>query len=229
MDRAMPKSSKMSVTRFGLAMESGNVPGDKLASRGGLAARAFIRLYYQSRRVGRGRHDHDTRGGSGRFYSVALVRPRRPRSGPLSVRPRLEGIADDVAARLAPRLMTRTKKVPPSSRARRMGGEQIKPTLRRQQHKQRNRRPNATSKDGSSEAKAATGRRNQRFLRGSMRLERREARECEAVSAVSWVQGRDHNHEYWGNDAVPFELRPAVKERGLAGLAMHGYGGAGGA
>src|SRR6202522_971229 len=33
---------------------------------------------------------------------------------------------------------------------------------------------------------------------------------------------------YWVDDALPFELRPAVKELGIGGLAMHGYGCAGG-
>src|ERR1700735_5210237 len=34
--------------------------------------------------------------------------------------------------------------------------------------------------------------------------------------------------KYWVDDAFPFELLPAVKELGIGGLAMHGYGGAGG-
>src|SRR6201995_4725212 len=34
--------------------------------------------------------------------------------------------------------------------------------------------------------------------------------------------------QYWVNDAFPFELLPAVKELGIGGLAMHGYGCAGG-
>ena len=34
--------------------------------------------------------------------------------------------------------------------------------------------------------------------------------------------------EYWVNDAFPFDLLPAVKELGIGGLAMHGYGCAGG-
>src|ERR1700690_165368 len=33
---------------------------------------------------------------------------------------------------------------------------------------------------------------------------------------------------YWVDDAFPFELLPAVKELGIGGLAMHGYGCAGG-
>src|SRR6201997_1485114 len=33
---------------------------------------------------------------------------------------------------------------------------------------------------------------------------------------------------YWVKDAFPFELLPAVKELGIGGLAMHGYGCAGG-
>src|ERR1700723_3378174 len=34
--------------------------------------------------------------------------------------------------------------------------------------------------------------------------------------------------KYWADDAFPFELLPAVKELGIGGLAMHGYGCAGG-
>src|SRR5882672_6697603 len=34
--------------------------------------------------------------------------------------------------------------------------------------------------------------------------------------------------QYWTDDAFPFELLPAVKELGIGGLAMHGYGCAGG-
>src|SRR3977135_1211639 len=34
--------------------------------------------------------------------------------------------------------------------------------------------------------------------------------------------------KYWVDDAFPFERRPGVKERGSGGLAMHGYGCAGG-
>src|SRR5271165_1800066 len=34
--------------------------------------------------------------------------------------------------------------------------------------------------------------------------------------------------DYWVNDAFPFELLPAVKELGIGGLGMHGYGCAGG-
>src|SRR5882724_320735 len=34
--------------------------------------------------------------------------------------------------------------------------------------------------------------------------------------------------KYWVDDAFPFELLPAVKELGIGGLAMHGYGCAGG-
>jgi len=34
--------------------------------------------------------------------------------------------------------------------------------------------------------------------------------------------------EYWVNDAFPFDLLPAVKDLGIGGLAMHGYGCAGG-
>src|SRR6266704_1358411 len=34
--------------------------------------------------------------------------------------------------------------------------------------------------------------------------------------------------KYWCDDAFPFELLPAVKELGVGGLAMHGYGCAGG-
>src|SRR6202453_4660234 len=34
--------------------------------------------------------------------------------------------------------------------------------------------------------------------------------------------------KYWVDDAFPFELLPAVKELGVGGLAMHGYGCAGG-
>src|SRR3954470_2976343 len=34
--------------------------------------------------------------------------------------------------------------------------------------------------------------------------------------------------KYWVEDAFPFELLPAVKELGIGGLAMHGYGCAGG-
>ena len=34
--------------------------------------------------------------------------------------------------------------------------------------------------------------------------------------------------QYWVDDAFPFELLPAVKELGIGGLAMHGYGCAGG-
>src|ERR1700736_5828108 len=34
--------------------------------------------------------------------------------------------------------------------------------------------------------------------------------------------------KYWVDDAFPFELVPAVKELGIGGLAMHGYGCAGG-
>jgi alkylation response protein AidB-like acyl-CoA dehydrogenase len=34
--------------------------------------------------------------------------------------------------------------------------------------------------------------------------------------------------DYWVRDAFPFELLPAVKELGIGGLAMHGYGCAGG-
>src|SRR3984885_608369 len=30
--------------------------------------------------------------------------------------------------------------------------------------------------------------------------------------------------KYWVDDAFPFELLPAVKELGIGGLAMHGYG-----
>jgi alkylation response protein AidB-like acyl-CoA dehydrogenase len=33
--------------------------------------------------------------------------------------------------------------------------------------------------------------------------------------------------KYWVDDAFPFELLPAVKELGIGGLAMHGYGCAG--
>jgi glutaryl-CoA dehydrogenase len=34
--------------------------------------------------------------------------------------------------------------------------------------------------------------------------------------------------KYWIEDAFPFELLPAVKELGIGGLGMHGYGCAGG-
>src|ERR1700726_2497812 len=34
--------------------------------------------------------------------------------------------------------------------------------------------------------------------------------------------------QYWADDAFPFELLPAVKELGIGGLAMHGYGCVGG-
>jgi alkylation response protein AidB-like acyl-CoA dehydrogenase len=34
--------------------------------------------------------------------------------------------------------------------------------------------------------------------------------------------------KYWSEDAFPFELLPAVKELGIGGLGMHGYGCAGG-
>src|SRR6202045_3139780 len=34
--------------------------------------------------------------------------------------------------------------------------------------------------------------------------------------------------KYWVEDAFPFELLPAIKELGIGGLAMHGYGCAGG-
>ncbi len=34
--------------------------------------------------------------------------------------------------------------------------------------------------------------------------------------------------KYWVDDAFPFELLPAVKELGIGGLAMQGYGCAGG-
>src|SRR5258708_23697835 len=34
--------------------------------------------------------------------------------------------------------------------------------------------------------------------------------------------------DYWVRDAFPFELLPGVKELGIGGLAMHGYGCAGG-
>src|SRR6201997_1879333 len=34
--------------------------------------------------------------------------------------------------------------------------------------------------------------------------------------------------DYWVKDAFPFELLPAIKELGIGGLAMHGYGCAGG-
>src|SRR5271168_255142 len=34
--------------------------------------------------------------------------------------------------------------------------------------------------------------------------------------------------KYWVEDAFPFELLPTVKELGIGGLAMHGYGCAGG-
>ena len=34
--------------------------------------------------------------------------------------------------------------------------------------------------------------------------------------------------KYWVEDAFPFELLPAVKELGIGGLAMHGYGCVGG-
>src|SRR5580704_5327982 len=34
--------------------------------------------------------------------------------------------------------------------------------------------------------------------------------------------------KYWVDDAFPFELLPAVEELGIGGLAMHGYGCAGG-
>src|ERR1700719_1295036 len=34
--------------------------------------------------------------------------------------------------------------------------------------------------------------------------------------------------KYWVEDAFPFELLPAVKELGIGGLAMNGYGCAGG-
>src|SRR6202020_1048601 len=34
--------------------------------------------------------------------------------------------------------------------------------------------------------------------------------------------------KYWVGDASPFELLPAVKELGIGGLAMHGYGCVGG-
>jgi alkylation response protein AidB-like acyl-CoA dehydrogenase len=34
--------------------------------------------------------------------------------------------------------------------------------------------------------------------------------------------------DYWVKDAFPFELLPAVKELGIGGLAMHGYGCVGG-
>src|SRR6201992_3389 len=34
--------------------------------------------------------------------------------------------------------------------------------------------------------------------------------------------------KYWADDAFPFELLPAVKELGIGGLGMHGYGCAGG-
>jgi alkylation response protein AidB-like acyl-CoA dehydrogenase len=34
--------------------------------------------------------------------------------------------------------------------------------------------------------------------------------------------------KYWVDDAFPFELLPAFKELGIGGLAMHGYGCAGG-
>jgi Acyl-CoA dehydrogenase, N-terminal domain len=33
--------------------------------------------------------------------------------------------------------------------------------------------------------------------------------------------------KYWVDDAFPFELLPGVKELGIGGLAMHGYGCAG--
>src|SRR5882724_642255 len=34
--------------------------------------------------------------------------------------------------------------------------------------------------------------------------------------------------DYWVRDAFPFELLPAIKELGIGGLAMHGYGCVGG-
>src|SRR6201995_1687158 len=34
--------------------------------------------------------------------------------------------------------------------------------------------------------------------------------------------------DYWVKDAFPFELLPAVKELGIGGVGMHGYGCAGG-
>jgi len=34
--------------------------------------------------------------------------------------------------------------------------------------------------------------------------------------------------KYWVEDAFPFELLPAIKELGIGGLGMHGYGGGGG-
>src|ERR1700757_4011146 len=34
--------------------------------------------------------------------------------------------------------------------------------------------------------------------------------------------------DYWVKDAFPFELLPAIRELGIGGLAMHGYGCAGG-
>src|SRR6266446_9872717 len=34
--------------------------------------------------------------------------------------------------------------------------------------------------------------------------------------------------QYWVDDAFPFELLPGVKELGIGGLAMHGYGCVGG-
>src|ERR1700691_2090460 len=34
--------------------------------------------------------------------------------------------------------------------------------------------------------------------------------------------------KYWVDDAFPFELLPAVKELGIGGVGMHGYGCAGG-
>jgi glutaryl-CoA dehydrogenase len=34
--------------------------------------------------------------------------------------------------------------------------------------------------------------------------------------------------KYWVDDAFPFELLPAVKELGIGGLGMNGYGCAGG-
>ena len=34
--------------------------------------------------------------------------------------------------------------------------------------------------------------------------------------------------KYWVDDAFPFELLPAVKELGIGGIAMQGYGCAGG-
>src|SRR6202046_4045375 len=48
------------------------------------------------------------------------------------------------------------------------------------------------------------------------------------VRAFMEAKGAPVITKYWVDDAFPFELLPAVKELGIGGLGMHGYGCAGG-